>query len=266
MAKPATLPRWAETAGGVPDANIVAPNAGKMDTGFTVGGDIPTSGGLNWLFNTFLQWVKWLNDSASIATPSVLVARDAAGRARFVDPADAADADTLGARTAAVAAHAALLNTHGAVVAATPDHLVLRDAAGRSKFADPAAADDAATRGFVESLEIPWTALAPNIYWGAGISYCRDRFGIVHLAGVATVANVNASGNPCANLPVGARPGGAGIFMPIVKGVSGPVYSPFSIWLSGATGAISFQPYGGNWVAPAVGDEFCVDGISFFGD
>lgn len=66
MAKPANLPRWAETVGAVPDGNIVEPNSGKKDTGFVVGGDIPTSGGLNWLLNTILQWLKWVGKGAPV--------------------------------------------------------------------------------------------------------------------------------------------------------------------------------------------------------
>jgi hypothetical protein len=96
VAKPASLPRWGETVGGVPDGNITEPNEGKKDTGWVVGGDIPTSGGLNWWMRLVYLWVKWVDTAASIATESVLVVRDEAGRARFADPSDAADAATKG--------------------------------------------------------------------------------------------------------------------------------------------------------------------------
>src|SRR6266498_284574 len=81
MSKPSQLPRWAETAGGTPAANIVAPNGGKQDTGYTTGGDVPTSGVLNWLFNTILAWVKYINGVFETATAALEVtgAADRAG-------------------------------------------------------------------------------------------------------------------------------------------------------------------------------------------
>ena len=48
---------------------------------------------------------------------------------------------------AKVSTHAALTNAHSATATATPDRIVLRDAAGRAKFAAPAAAGDALIKG-----------------------------------------------------------------------------------------------------------------------
>jgi hypothetical protein len=135
MAKPISLPRWAETVAGVPDTNITEPNEGKKDTGYVVGGDIPTSGGLNWWMRLVYSWIKWLDGATALATASALVVRDAAGRARFVDPVDVADADTMGARDTAIGVHAALTNPHSATAAATASRLVLRDADGGAAIA-----------------------------------------------------------------------------------------------------------------------------------
>jgi hypothetical protein len=147
MAKPSTFPRWAETAGGVPAGNLVSPTSGEQDTGYPTGGFVPTSGKLNWLFNTILQWLKWLNEAASAATASALMVRDAGGRAKVANPGAADDIDTQGARDTAIGVHAALTTTHGSTPAASANMIMQRDANGRAKVADPAAADDVDTRG-----------------------------------------------------------------------------------------------------------------------
>jgi hypothetical protein len=68
MAKPTDLPRWAETAGGTPAANIIEPSSGKKDLGFSTiaespggKGDVPTSGGLNWFMRLAYKWCEWLD-------------------------------------------------------------------------------------------------------------------------------------------------------------------------------------------------------------
>lgn len=53
--------------------------------------------------------------------------------------------------TAAINAHAALTNPHSAAVAATANRLVLRDSNGRAAVADPDAAGDIATKGYVDA-------------------------------------------------------------------------------------------------------------------
>lgn len=107
MAKPTVLPRWAETAGGAPSAEIAEPNGARKDVGFSnVGADIPTGGEFNWLFATILGWCKYLNGladeafawstrhvfSAGITIPIGQVDEDtAATNRRYVDDAVAAE-------------------------------------------------------------------------------------------------------------------------------------------------------------------------------
>ncbi len=144
MAKPASVPRWAETVGGAAAANIVEPNEGKKDIGYDTGGDIPTSGGLNWILRTLYSWVKWINAGTSAATASTVMERDASGRTKTADPAADTDVDTQGARNTSIGTHNAVTNPHSATSAATADRIMLRDAAGRAKVAAPAASDDIA--------------------------------------------------------------------------------------------------------------------------
>lgn len=98
MPKPSTLPRWAETAGGTPAANIVAPNSGKQDTGYATGGDVPTSGGLNWLFNTILAWLKYINSLFETANAALEVTGQA-GKSGVVGTGGAGGNGVVGAGT-----------------------------------------------------------------------------------------------------------------------------------------------------------------------
>ncbi len=50
--------------------------------------------------------------------------------------------------------HTAATSPHSSTAAATAARLVLRDAAGRAKFADPAAAQDAATKAYLEAQAV----------------------------------------------------------------------------------------------------------------
>jgi hypothetical protein len=218
MAKPISLPRWAETVAGVPDTNITEPNEGKKDTGYVTGGDIPTSGGLNWWMRLVYKWIQWVDAAASIATAGVLVVRDAAGRARFADPSDVADADTLGARDTAISTHNAVTNPHSATALATASRLVLRDAAGRAAFASPAAAQDAATKGYVDAFfpAKAWTALTVAANWtpfsgGLVPGYWLDSAGVVHIRGYAT-AGTGAPALVLTGLPTELKPSGDRFF------------------------------------------------------
>jgi hypothetical protein len=85
--------------------------------------------------------------ATSAATPSTVVSRDAAGRAKVAAP----DADDDIARKDTVDAHADLTSPHSATDEPTASRLVLRDSSGRAAFADPDAADDAATKGYVDA-------------------------------------------------------------------------------------------------------------------
>lgn len=60
--KPTTLPRWAETAGGTPDANIATPSSGQLDTGWTVGQKPVPSNFQNWFQNLVYKWIAYLSD------------------------------------------------------------------------------------------------------------------------------------------------------------------------------------------------------------
>lgn len=62
-AKPATVPRWARTAGGVDASNLATPSSGEQDTGWTNGQNPVASTKMNWLFNWLYQWIFFLNDS-----------------------------------------------------------------------------------------------------------------------------------------------------------------------------------------------------------
>ena len=52
--------------------------------------------------------------------------------------------------TSAVSTHDAVTNPHSATALATASRIVLRDAAGRAQVADPSAAADIATKGYVD--------------------------------------------------------------------------------------------------------------------
>jgi hypothetical protein len=60
MAKPSTLPRWAETSGGTPSSNIDEPSSGRKDIGW-LDDERPPAWWLNWWKNTVYQWIKYLD-------------------------------------------------------------------------------------------------------------------------------------------------------------------------------------------------------------
>lgn len=57
--KPAKLPRWSETTGGV-QSNVVEPSEGKKDVGFTPA-ERPAAQFFDWLLNLIYLWLKWLD-------------------------------------------------------------------------------------------------------------------------------------------------------------------------------------------------------------
>lgn len=63
--KPASLPRWSETAGGVP-SNIVEPSSGQKDTGWTPG-QKPPARFFNWYKNLVYKWIQYLDDLSNQA-------------------------------------------------------------------------------------------------------------------------------------------------------------------------------------------------------
>jgi hypothetical protein len=125
MPQPGTLPRWAETASGTPASNLVGPPAGKQDAGFATGGDIPTSGGLNWLFRWIYKWCQYVAGLTGEAL--TWTARQTfSGGATVVDPpVNPTDAASMGyvdaeatARAAAVTAEASARTAADAAEAA----------------------------------------------------------------------------------------------------------------------------------------------------
>lgn len=103
---------------------------------------------------------------SSSATPSAMVQRDASGRAQVVAPSVTADiatkgyvdtADALKVDKVATANRVYIVDSAGATTvgaytsAPTASAFVRRDANGRSQFADPAAAADAATKDYVDT-------------------------------------------------------------------------------------------------------------------
>lgn len=143
MAKPTQLPRWATD---VAAPVTPEPTEGKKDLGWAVS-EKPPAQYFNWWMKLVYQWIVWVNDAASGIAASVLMVRDAAGRAKVADPAAADDIDTQGARDTAISTHNGVTNPHSATSAATASRLVLRDAAGRAQVADPSAAADIDTKG-----------------------------------------------------------------------------------------------------------------------
>lgn len=216
MAKPATDPRWAETAGGVAAANIVAPNAGKQDAGYALGGDVVPSGWLNWTLYWIWQWVKWVKAGTAAATASTLMERDANGRSKAADPGAVDDVDTQGARDTAIAAHNAATAVHGAAYAATPDRLMLRDANGRCKAADPVWPDEVDTRGRVEASiagRFGSEDIALNGSWIAATSGLFHKkvakAGTVCVLSLAVSVDsgaITAAWSPVGTVPIGYRP------------------------------------------------------------
>jgi hypothetical protein len=61
MAKPSSLPRWADTVTGDTSRVVNPPNA-KKDVGWAVG-ERPAAQYMNWLLNNVYDWLKWLDDN-----------------------------------------------------------------------------------------------------------------------------------------------------------------------------------------------------------
>lgn len=62
MAKPSSLPRWADTVTG-DTTRVVVPTSGKKDVGWAAA-ERPGGQHLNWLFNLVYQWIYWLTNEA----------------------------------------------------------------------------------------------------------------------------------------------------------------------------------------------------------
>lgn len=72
MAKPSSLPRWADVGG-----DIVEPTSGKKDKGWE-GAERPAGQYFNWLLNLIYQWLLWISGVAAAVRVSYGV-EDGAG-------------------------------------------------------------------------------------------------------------------------------------------------------------------------------------------
>lgn len=62
VAKPASVPRWAEDIGGTPSANIVEPASSQKDSGWPGGGYKPPAEFFNWFQQLTYRWILYLQD------------------------------------------------------------------------------------------------------------------------------------------------------------------------------------------------------------
>jgi len=166
----------------------------------------------------------------------------------------------LAAVVAYIAAHNAVTNPHSAASAATASRLALRDAAGRTQFADPSAAQDAATKAYVDALQFAaptWTiqTLAANWSSGSGIGAIKDRDGFLWLKG-AVLAGTGA-GTTIITLPAGMRPAAQRGFA-IAANLTGTL-TPVGLSVSDV-GVVALQ------ASPTAGQTFFVDSVRFLAE
>jgi len=133
-----------------------------------------------------------VHSATSAATPSRIIVRDAAGRAKVVAPSavdDIAQKAQADAVQTDLNAHAALTTVHSATSAATPSRIIVRDAAGRAKVADGAAADDMVTKGQVDTHAALTTA------HGAVATATASKMVVRDASGRAAFADPSAAGD-----------------------------------------------------------------------
>lgn len=68
--KPASVPRWGETAGGVTTPNFAVPTSGEMDSGWNNGQTVISSSKMNWLAKLTYDWILYVKDANFVATAS----------------------------------------------------------------------------------------------------------------------------------------------------------------------------------------------------
>lgn len=127
------LPEW-NNAG-------VEPPAGKKTDGW-LEAEKPPAGWMNWLFRRAYKCLEELRTFCA----------GLAGAGRTTETVKG-NADDVSALTLGVAAHTGdqAAGIHGSTSAATANKIAHRDAAGRSRFADPDHNSDAATKGWVDT-------------------------------------------------------------------------------------------------------------------
>ncbi|MGK9253430.1 hypothetical protein [Paenibacillus humicus] len=133
-------------------------NWDKLDA--AVDGKVDKAAGKGLSTNDYTTEAKSkLEGATSAATPTRIILRDSAGRAKVASPAAADDI----ARKDTVDAHASSTSgVHGATSAATALMIVQRDSAGRAKVAAPVAADDIARKDTVDTAVQPLQADLAN--------------------------------------------------------------------------------------------------------
>ena len=149
--------------------------------------------------------VEGTHGSTVAATANKLVHRDAAGRAKVVAPAAAADIALKSTVTADIATHAALAvaGTHGSTVAATANKLVHRDASGRAQVAAPSADADIARKDTpaVSIIETGASAIlkAKKITLTFETDHWEGAHGLTYtdIVGVAAVTRKASGSNSC---------------------------------------------------------------------
>ena len=102
------------------------------------------------------------HSSTPDATPSRLVLRDAAGRAKVVAPSvegDIALKSNVTTVQGNLDTHAALANPHGACFQPTVSKIILRDAAGRAQVEDPSADKDLVNKQYLVASLSPFAPL-----------------------------------------------------------------------------------------------------------
>jgi hypothetical protein len=228
---------------GTQASNLVGPPAGKQDVGYTTGGDIPTSGGLNWLFRWIYKWCQYVagltgealtwtarqtfSGGATVVDPPVnptdaasMGYVDAESTARAA--ADTAESTARAAADTAEAAARAAADTAEAAARAAADTAEAAARAAADTAESTARADDDATtltaaetyadNGATAPASVPFAS-----FWshtdGANYPamYSRNRSREVRLQGGAKSGN--GSNSIIGTLPVGFRPPGTRVFL-----------------------------------------------------
>lgn len=218
MAKPTTIPRFAQLADGTPAANIEEPTDGQKDTGWEVN-QIPPSSVFNWMHRWCTQWIRYLDGLAGEAltwtarqtfsggatVPAPAAGTDATTKI-YVDAGDTAEASARAAAITSEASTRASADTAEAAARASADtaEASARVAGDASTLAAAEAYADAL---FASAPSAAWTALTAASGWTSGsgnqaLAY-MIRAGVVYLRGNAVRGS---TAETLTTLPAGARP------------------------------------------------------------
>jgi len=142
-------------------------------------------------------------------------------------------------------------------VAATPSTLALRDAAGRTKFADPAVAADAATKGYVDA----GYRLAQTVYFTSSGSFAKASYPTARAIRVRVAGGGGAGGGAAAtgaNWSIGAGGGGGGYAEKFITDIAGLATS--ETVTVGAGGAAASGTTGGRGGTSSFGTQVIASG------